>query len=397
MFVAHSSSGDPTITVFRQSGILSRRIRRYIRRRRIGRSLKRYRKSGFNNDMPFSDIRSHFADETFLQCPESDVINLHWIAQFMGCESLSRLFVRRCIFVWTLHDMNPFTGGCHYDCGCDRYKERCGACPQLASKIPKDLSRKIWERKQLLFKQIDSNRLHIVTPSRWLAGEVNRSSLLKRFPVTVIPNGLDVREFVPREKRVAREALGIETDARVILFVSQAIDNRRKGFFYLVDALKTMENLSYFWLVTIGRGKPEIDGQIKHLSLGNIESNRILSLVYSAADILVHTSEQDNLPNTVMEALACGTPVVGFQVGGVVDMIEEGQTGFLVPFGNVGALKQCISSILLNRGRLLEMATNCRRKAKKEYDRVTQAKRYVDLYASILREARAPHEMSNAD
>jgi glycosyltransferase involved in cell wall biosynthesis len=158
-----------------------------------------------------------------------------------------------------------------------------------------------------------------------------------------------------------------------------------------------MENLSYFWLVTIGRGKPEIDGQIKHLSLGNIESNRILSLVYSAADILVHTSEQDNLPNTVMEALACGTPVVGFQVGGVVDMIEEGQTGFLVPFGNVGALKQCISSILLNRGRLLEMATNCRRKAKKEYDRVTQAKRYVDLYASILREARAPHEMSNAD
>ena len=280
--------------------------------------------------------------------------------------------------------MNPFTGGCHYTDGCERYQVGCGRCPQLGSTRTFDLSRRIWKRKQASYDSIRSGKLHLVPLNSWMAQLVQKSSLLGRFPVTIIPNGLDTEEFAPRDIRMAREALGLPQDAKVILFVADSVSRERKGLGLLSKALERLSRIPNLCLATVGGGAPLLDGPIRVCHLGRTDNDRLLSFIYSAADIFVIPSLEDNMPNTVLESLACGTPVVGFDTGGIPEMVRPGVTGTLVPVGDSVALEQARAALLQDDATREEMSRNCRRIAVEEYSLEGLGRNYRHLYERIL-------------
>jgi len=383
MIVAHRGSDDPTVTSYVPPMDFPSGLRRVLRRVRIWRDYRRYESSRPSCHDSFNDSRSEYGVTLLQQLPSCDLINLHWIAGFVDYGSFFARVPNRIPTVWTFHDMNPFTGGCHYDEGCGRFVECCGGCPQLGSKDLHDLSRQIWRRKRNIFQQIEPDRLHIVTPSLWLTEEAKRSSLLGRFSSSVIPNGLDTDIFSPRDPSMARAVLDLPQSARVVLFVAGSMDNWRKGFVFLAEALSELTELPNLFLVSLGGGKPALNFHIDHLHLGYADNDRLLSFAYSAADVFVISSVQDNFPNTVLEALACGTPVVGFSVGGIPEMVRSGVTGLLAPPGDERALAAAISHLLENDVTRAEMSTNCRRIATEEYSLEIQANRYIKLYEAL--------------
>jgi glycosyltransferase involved in cell wall biosynthesis len=384
MFVARSSGNDSTVTAFAAPTDLLSRLRRRLRHERISRDFARYRPTRPVGYELFSDDRTQHGSAPLSQLPACDVIDLHWIAGFIDFQSFFAQVSKSTPIVWTLHDMNPFTGGCHYDDGCGRFADHCGACPQLGSNDLEDLSRRIWERKRRFLDQIEPGQLHIATPSRWLAGEAQRSSLFRHLPIYVIPNSLDTDVFLPRDRYVARAALEVPQDAGVAVFVASSVVNRRKGFALLARALTDLGDFPNLFLLSVGSGRPAIDASIPHLHLQNVGDDRLLSLVYSAADLLVIPSIQDNLPNAVLECLACGTPAIGFAVGGIPDVVRPGITGLLAPSQDTGALRAAMVQLLRSPTERARMSDNCRRVAVEEYALDVQARRYVDLYELIL-------------
>ncbi len=184
----------------------------------------------------FSQERVDGDENFFIQMPRADVINLHWVAGFVDYHTFFTSRITKPV-VWTLHDMNPFTGGCHYDQGCNKFKTACTACPLLGTTDPNDLSHRVFSAKAEILRQWPRTMLHIVTPSRWLAEEARNSTLFGRLEATVIPNSLETDVFVPMDKAAARAKLKLPQDARVVLFVSNHIKLARKGFHDLVHAL----------------------------------------------------------------------------------------------------------------------------------------------------------------
>jgi len=314
-----------------------------------------------------------------------DIVNLHWVGRaFVSIDEIGRLGSP---LVWTLHDMWPFTGGCHFDGGCNRYVHTCGACPQLGSERERDLSRWSWHRKAKAWAKAE---LTVVTPSRWLARCAAKSSLLGSVRTEVIPNGLDVGVFTARDKGASRHALGLPQESRLVLYgATGGLSNPRKGFGFLERALGELSAQCIgeeVELVVLGSStpvEPMIAGHLCH-SLGVIEDDDVLCDALSAADLLAAPSVQDNLPNMVMEALACGTPVVAFDVGGLPDMIDHKENGYLAQPFDPGDLAAGIAWALGSRERREELAERALRKATQEFDQRLQARRYLDLYADVL-------------
>jgi glycosyltransferase involved in cell wall biosynthesis len=365
------------------------RLRRQFRRLPLGRSFRTIgsRPSGSTY---FSDDRSQHAADVLHQVPPSDVLHLHWIAGLLDYRDSFRCLPQGLPIIWTLHDMNPFTGGCHFDGGCGKYVERCGACPELGSSKADDLSAEIWRRKHTAFSAIRSALMHLATPSRWLAAEVKKSSLLGDLPVAVIPYGIDTEKFRPRDQSLARQVLGVPAQANVILFVADHITEKRKGMSLLLEAIKGLEGLTELCFLTVGReaGRQELGKRT--IAIEHVRDDRILSWIYSAADLFVIPSLQDNLPLTALEALACGIPTVGFKVGGVPDIVHDGQTGVLVAPGDVRALRGGITELLQNPERRVSMAEASRRIAVQEFALDVQARRYIRLYEIVTRERKSP-------
>ncbi|NOS78162.1 MAG: glycosyltransferase [Nitrospira sp.] len=384
MLVAKRSSQDSSVLAFSPPNGLTVRIRRRFRRLLIDREFSRYRLSRPPGYEPFSDDRTPYGETVAAQLPPCDVVNLHWIAGFVDYQGLFGSLPGRTPIVWRLADMNALTGGCHYDDDCGQLGRGCGMCPQLGSGDREDLSRQVWLRKQKAFGALEPNQLHIVTLCRWMSVVVRESPILSRFPVTHIPNGVDLEEFSPRDRRLAREVLGIPHEARVVMFVSDQLTNRRKGFSLLIDALAGMTQCPNLVLMSVGKGQPPLAGGIPCLHFGHVNNDRWLSLIYSAADVFVIPSLQDNLPNTVLESMACGTPVIGFAVGGISDMVRDGLTGLMVPPRDVGGLRTTILGLLENPSMRASMSEQSRRIAVQDYSRELQVRRYLDLYKSLV-------------
>ncbi|WP_287293429.1 glycosyltransferase family 4 protein [Moorena sp. SIO2C4] len=255
---------------------------------------------------------------------QPDIINLHWIcAGYVQIETIAKL--KRPI-VWTLHDMWPFTGGCHYNHDCDRYTASCGACPQLHSSKDWDLSRWVWQRKAKAWRNLD---LTVVALSSWLAKCASASSLFQDLRIELIPNGIDTQKYRPIHQQVARELLSLPQDKQLILFGAvNATSDKRKGFELLQPALQELSQSGWrdqLELVIFGDSQPDNPPEFgfKTHYLGTLSDDLSLALVYAAADVFVAPSLQDNLPNTVMEAIACGTPCVAFNIGGMPDLIDR--------------------------------------------------------------------------
>ncbi|MEJ5344816.1 MAG: glycosyltransferase family 4 protein [Chloroflexus sp.] len=387
MLVANRRSDDPTVQALPATVNIVKRWQRRWRGWRIRQAMKPYIQTRPSGLEPFSDDRSRYGAELVQALPPCDVINLHWVAGLVDYTSFFRVVPRRVPVVWRLSDQQPFTGGCHYNEGCERYTAACGACPQLGSHNDHDLSHQIWRRKRAALAAVPAGRLHIVALNRWMAAEVQRSSLFGHLPVHIIPNGLDTTVFAPFDQAYARASLGLPQQAKIVLFVAVSVANRRKGFAELTAALAGMSDEPDLLLVSIGRNPPPIAAPIAHRSLGVIDEDTRLALVYSAADLFVIPSLQDNMPSTVLEALACGTPVVGFDTGGIGELVRPGRTGWLAPVGDVVALRAAMQRLLANNDERQMMSRQCRAIALAEYRQELQAQRYLELYHQITTSA----------
>lgn len=248
-----------------------------------------------------------------------------------------------------------------------------------------DLSSQVWQRKNNIFSSVDETKLKLIALNRWMQYEIQNSPLLNRFSVSIVPNGLDVAVFKPCNASASRHFLGIKPDAKVILFVADSVTNKRKGFEKLVSALSGLRDIQNLTLLSVGRNKPCVDTNLEHIYVGHIDNDMLLSNIYNAADIFVIPSVQDNLPNTVMESIACGIPVIGFDVGGIPDMVRPGISGLLVKNDDVEDMRKNISYLLKNDDLRCSMSRNCREIAVKEFSMETQAKRYTEIYEGMFR------------
>jgi len=380
-FVKNDKIQNCKIITYKDDLSFFSRLRRKAYRKKIRYEHHKFKESKSKSLEIFTDARTPYND-VIEQLPSGlDLINLHWIAHFVDYKSLFEAC--EVPIVWTLHDMNPFTGGCHYNVGCEKYTDECGSCPLLGSNSEKDLSNRIWNIKKSSYKEFNQP-FHIVAPSKWLESEIKKSSLLSLFPVHHIPNGIDTSIYYPIEKKLAKEALGIQSSKKVMLFLAESSDNKRKGYNYLSNALEEIRNVNDVFFLSAGKNKPDLNSDIGHLHVGYVDDNSLLRLIFSASDIFVIPSLQDNLPNTVLEAMACGTPVIGFDIGGIPDMIEHKESGLLVENIDSLELKYAIDYMIENDEKRKKMGKRSFEIIQERFTQDRQARAYMELYMSIL-------------
>ncbi|MGQ9663032.1 MAG: glycosyltransferase [Kiritimatiellia bacterium] len=387
VLVAQKRVREPGVQQLQFSLALGAKLRRAIRRLVIRADMLRYRNPRSRGFESFDLDRSQYGAELAELLPPCDVVHLHHVGGLLDYGSFFPTAAKKAVLVWTLHDMNPFTGGCHYNHGCDRWRTGCGACPQIGSSRRHDVSAKVWERKRKVFAALPTSALTLVSPSRWLAQQVAQSPILGRFPVRVIPNGIDISLYRPREKALAREIMGLPLASKIVLFVAQQVKNRRKGFAVLVGALRKIANVDRLQLLTVGIDVPPCGSSVPAVHFGAVHVSGVLALLYNAADLLAVPSLEDNLPNTVLEAFACGTPVVASAVGGLPDLVQPGVTGWLVPSGDEAALAAALQQALSEETRREDYSRNCRRMAETMLTTSRQAEAYLEVYRSVCRSA----------
>ena len=324
------------------------------------------------------------------QCSQFDIVNLHWTVSLIHWATFFEQLPSHIPIVLTLHDMNYFTGGCHYSGDCQRYKNRCGQCPCLRRPGVKDLSQKTFLQKREVFSKLDPKRVRVIAPSNWLARLSAESELLGRFQIDTIPYGIDTRLFRPETPESFRKTHGISKQARIIAFVSQSLENQRKGFDLLLSALTQLDPKAEWVLVALGKFAPDCIpdfGKIRVVTPGYISSPDELAKIYSAADLFVIPSRQDNLPNTVLEAMSCGTPSLGFETGGIPDMIEAGKTGFLANRIDPNGLVDGIGNFFeMDSVQHANLKKRCRQTAIEKYDLKIQANAYKDIFHCLIQE-----------
>jgi len=314
-----------------------------------------------------------------------DVINLHWVCNgYLRIETLTQF---KQPLVWTLHDMWPFTGGCHYNQDCDRYKTSCGSCPLLHSNRSKDLSRWVWQRKAKAWKNAN---LTIVATTSWMADCARSSSLFNNSRVEVIPLGLDTDKYRPLNQQFAREVLNLPQDKQLILFGAvNGTSDRRKGFHLLQPALQQLSKAGWqdsIELVIFGASQPEtaIDLGFKSHYLGYVRDDITLALIYSATDVMVVPSLQESFGQTASEALSCGTPVVAFNATGLKDIVDHQKTGYLATPFEIDDLAKGIAWMLEDEERHQKLRFLAREKSLQEFASEVQAHRYLILYEKLL-------------
>lgn len=322
---------------------------------------------------------------------EADVIHLHWVNQGMlSLKSIRKILDSGKPVVWTMHDLWPATSICHYARSCEAYKSQCQHCPLLPGGGGKnDLSARVWKRKEHM---LDGKRIAFVACSQWLAGEARQSALLKGQTVTSIPNAIDTRLFCPADKQKARRDSGLPETGRLILFVSQRVTDRRKGMNHFIDAIKLLaeehpELKNDTAIAILGGHSEELKDRLAlpvH-SLGYVSDAKRIAAIYNAADVFVLPSMEDNLPNTIMESLACGLPCVGFNVGGIPEMIDHQRNGYIAQAADAADLARGIRWVLCEADyqalchQAVAKVANC-------YSEQSVALRYANLYEEVIGE-----------
>lgn len=313
---------------------------------------------------------------------QADIIHLHWINfGFLSLKSIQQLVTLGKPIVWTMHDMWAFTGGCHYSRSCTNFQKTCKLCPYLKRPSQQDLSFRIFEQKKAIY---NTNNLTLVAPSKWLQQLATSATLTKDLSCKVIPNPIDTTFYQPQSKAILRKDLGLPIDKKLILFVGANTMDPRKGFNYFREATNQLHSSdSSFEIVVFGKTQESLENLLtaKVHNLGPIYDAQRIAHLYSACDVLVAPSLEDNLPNTIMEAMACGTPVVGFATGGIPEMIDHLQNGYIAEHASSHSLEEGILWVLENSEKLPLYA---RQKVETTYTETVIAKQYLSLYTSLL-------------
>ena len=316
----------------------------------------------------------------------ADVVNFHNLhGSYFNYLALPKLTNLKPA-VWTLHDMWSFTGHCAYSMDCERWKTGCGHCPYPDTNPPigRDSTRLEWKLKRWVYSK---SNLVFVTPSRWLQS-IAKQSIVGSSPVFHIPNGIDTDVFKPFDPLEARAKLGLPRAKSVIMFAAQDLSDWRKGGNLLVKALELLStSLKRESLLLLLGGKAssfQTIAGIEAASLGYIARDEQKALAYSAADVFVLPTRSDNLPLVLQESLACGTPAVSFDVGGVGDLVLPEQTGFLAKPEDCADLALGISEVLRESGNSSRLRDRCREMATTEFDIRIMVKRYCELYESLI-------------
>lgn len=314
---------------------------------------------------------------------EADILNFHWMPGVLNLAELPELSQRKKI-IWTLHDMNAFTGGCHYADSCSKYQSQCSQCPQIGQghvRAEQDLAQNMFDLKSKVF---EISPMHVVTPSVWLGDCAKQSKLMSNKSISVIPYSLDANIFTPIERTQAKHALGLNQDTDYILFTAVSTETKRKGFAELIESLE-LANLSSnkTKLLVMGHFDPNTiqNSPIEVHALGHLSDIQEVANVYNAASVFAIPSLEDNLPNVVLESLACGTPVVGFKIGGVQDMVNHQVNGYLANAIDTQDFANGLNWALSNTQ---DLRTACRTKVENNYLPQHQSMAYLKIYQEVL-------------
>jgi len=309
---------------------------------------------------------------------DPDIVHLHWIAGgYVRPESLTKIPQP---IVWTLHDMWPFTGGCHYSRECTRYEKKCGQCPILNSDKVRDEANRLHNRKIEAWKEVDFT---IISPSEWLADCAQRSRLFHETDIRVIHNGIDVREYKPRCKNEARDRLDLPESKKLVTFPGSLSGASRKGQQFVRNVFADGWDDDSLHLVTFGETEDApINMGVRCHRLGYLSEDE-LKTAYSATDAMLIPSLADNQPNTIMEAMASGTPCVAFDSGGIPEMIDHRENGYLANRADEEDLRAGINWTLSDEERLHELSQAARETIKRQFSRSESIKSHIQLYREL--------------
>ena len=383
MLVAHKETDD--ITVVQLPGKLRQRIHFLWERWCVFCHL------GFQRTHLFElDLANAGSDITRLpEFREADVIHLEWVNQGMlSLKSIRRILRSGKPMVWTMHDLWPATGICHVTLGCQSYIGGCQRCKYLPRHhAARDLSTRIYARKKQLYA---SGSIHFVACSKWLGAQARQSGLLTGQHVACIPNPIDTHIYNNMNAREARRRCRLPEDKHVILFVSQRVTMQRKGISFFAEALQQLvnehpERKDDTVVAILGGHADEVTPllPLPAFPLGYVSDERRIVEVYNAADVFVNPSLDENLPNTIMEAMACGVPCVGFRVGGIPEMIDHGQNGYVAKYRDADDLERGIHWVLCEAD-YAALSAQAVAKVHRCYSQRAVAMRYIDEYNQAL-------------
>ncbi len=308
---------------------------------------------------------------------KADIIHLHWINQGMlSVNEIGKILASGKKIVWTMHDMWPFTGICHHAGTCSNFHTSCGNCFYLKNPSKNDLSHKIFNEKQAAYSK---GQITFVACSEWLKNLAIKSPLTNKHKVVSIPNPIDTEKYQPKNKLLAKKEFDLPTDRKIILFAAAKASDKRKGIDYLIEASRLLQDKKVTFLIA-GTNAEAITQQltVPFKNVGYIAPDKMPD-VYNAADVFVTPSLQENLPNTIMEAMACGTPCVGFSIGGIPEMIAHKTTGYVAEYKNAQDLADGITWSLFEADEEM-LSANAREKVLSEYTNEKIATHYLSVY-----------------
>lgn len=320
-----------------------------------------------------------------------DLVHLHWTSDMIDYPSFFKSLPAQVPIVFTCHDMNPFTGGCHYTWGCERFKTQCKNCPQLAVSGTADAAART---QQIKLDALRQHPVHVVGNSNWIENQARQSNIFaKAASFQTIHNPLDTNEYIPLDKALAKQMLGLPPEAKVVAFGAERFENERKGFRVLMEAMKQVyvhEPNTHCVVFGMGQSMGGLAGLPPMQFMGFVESAWLQRIIHSAADVFVIPSLEEAFGQTALEAMACGTPAVGFDTGGIGDMIIPGQTGLLAAAGSKDSLAAAIVALLENNDLRLQLGANARAFAVDNFNMKRQGALYYELYLKALQNT-MPH------
>lgn len=335
------------------------------------------------------DIANTGTDITSIpEFQEADIIHLHWINQGMlSLNDIQKILQSGKPVVWTMHDMWPCTGICHHARECNKYHQECHHCPYIyKGGSKKDLSNQVFKKKKELYQLAP---ITFITCSQWLKGRAGQSALLNGHTIVDIPNPINTGLFKPQNTLVARNRMGLPTDKKLILFGSVKVTDKRKGIDYFIESCKLLaethpELKEELGVVVYGKNSEQLKSLIPFqvFPLDFINSDKELVNVYNAVDLYVTPSLEENLPTTIMEAMACGVPCVGFNVGGIPEMIDHLHNGYVAEYKSAEDLANGVIWTL-NESEYHTLSEEACRKAVSNYSESIIAKKYIDIFNKI--------------